>query len=106
MEDVHAIRETHNGIFDDIFRAHLAYVSAVLEDETSGAEDRRAAAELIWSGNVQLFEHAQRALVRPHFHRLSCAFARLYSLGSATSFEARQAYDGRRPTSPRSTCTR
>jgi hypothetical protein len=106
MEDVHAIRETNNGIFDDIFWAHLAYVSAVLEDETSGAEDRRAAAELIWSGNVQLFEHAQRALVRPHFHRLSCAFARLYSLGSATSFEARQAYDGRRPTSPRSTCTR
>jgi hypothetical protein len=82
MEDVHGIRETNNGIFDDIFWAQLAYVSAedgieclrgllqgdghrvavlagfeaidrgrrVLEDETSGAEDRRAAAELIWGG--------------------------------------------------------
>ena len=28
MEDVHGIRETNNGIFDDIFWAHLAYVSA------------------------------------------------------------------------------
>ena len=28
MEDVNAIRETNNGIFDDIFWAHLAYASA------------------------------------------------------------------------------
>ena len=28
MEDVNTIRETNNGIFDDIFWAHLAYVSA------------------------------------------------------------------------------
>jgi hypothetical protein len=120
MEDVNTIRETNNGIFDDIFWAHLAYVSAedgigrlrrllqgdgnrvpvlagfeaidrgrrVLEDETTGAEDRRAAVELIWAGNVQLLEHEQRALVQPHFDRLSCAFARLCSLGAATSFEA------------------
>ena len=120
MEDVNAIRETNNGIFDDIFWAHLAYASAddgiaclrgllqgdgqriavlagfeaidrgrrVLEDETNCAEDRRAAEELIWAGNVQLLEHEQRALVQPHFDRLSCAFARLCSLGAATSFEA------------------
>ena len=120
MEDVNTIRETNNGIFDDIFWAHLAYVSAedgigrlrrllqgygnrvpvlagfeaidrgrrVLEDETTCAEDRRAAVELIWVGNVQLLEHEQRALVQPHFDRLSCAFARLCSLGAATSFEA------------------
>ncbi len=120
MEDVNAIRETNNGIFDDIFWAHLAYVSAedgigclrrllhgeghrvavlagfeaidqgrrVLEDATTCAEDRRAAAELIWAGNIQILEHEQRALVQPHFDRLSCAFARLCSLGAATSFEA------------------
>ena len=120
MEDVNTIRQTNNGIFDDIFWAHLAYVSAddgigrlrgllqrdghrapvlagfeaidrgrrVLEDETICAEDRRAAVELIWAGNVQLLEHEQRALVQPHFDRLSCAFARLCSLGAATSFEA------------------
>ena len=120
MEDVNTIRATNNDIFDDIFWAHLAYVSAedgigrlrgllqgdghrapvlagfeaidrgrrVLEDETICAEDRRAAAELIWTGNVQLLEHEQRALVQPHFDRLSCAFARLCSLGAATSFEA------------------
>ena len=120
MEDVNAIRETNNGIFDDIFWAHLAYVSAedgigclrrllhgeghrlavlagfeaidqgrrVLEDATTCAEDRRAAAEQIWAGNIQILEHEQRALVQPHFDRLSCAFARLCSLGAATSFEA------------------
>ena len=33
---------------------------------------RRAADDLIWQGNVQLLEHEQRALVQPHFDRLSC----------------------------------
>ena len=45
------------------------------------------AEDLIWSGNVQVLEHEQRALVQPHFDRLSCAFARLISIGSATTFE-------------------
>ncbi len=40
-------------------------------------------------GNVQLLEHEQRALVQPNFDRLSCAFARLFSIGSALSFEVR-----------------
>jgi len=44
---------------------------------------------LIWQGNVQLLEHEQRALVQPNFDRLSCAFARLISIGSATIFEVR-----------------
>jgi hypothetical protein len=59
----------------------------VLEDATASAEARRAAHDLIWAGNVQLLEHEQRALVQPNFDRLSCAFARLVSIGSATSFE-------------------
>jgi hypothetical protein len=61
----------------------------VLEDGTASAESRQTADDLIWGGNVQLLEHEQRALVQPNFDRLSCAFARLVSIGSATSFEVR-----------------
>ena len=60
-----------------------------LEDAAVTPDARRAAEELIWQGNVQLLEHEQRALVQPRFDLLSCAFARLLSIGSATSFEAR-----------------
>jgi hypothetical protein len=60
----------------------------VLEDGLTAAAARQTAADLIWQGNVQLLEHEQRALVQPNFDRLSCAFARLISIGSATSFEA------------------
>jgi hypothetical protein len=61
----------------------------VLADGTASAEARRTADDLIWEGNVQLLEHEQRALVQPNFDRLSCAFARLFSIGSALSFEVR-----------------
>ena len=61
----------------------------VLEDGSTSAEARRTACDLIWEGNVQLLEHEQRALVQPNFDRLSCAFARLISMGSATRFEVR-----------------
>src|ERR687896_191891 len=74
LEDVNTIRATNNAIFNDIFWVHLAY----------GTAD-----DLIWQGNVQLLEHEQRALVQPNFDRLSCPFARLFSLGSALSFEVR-----------------
>ena len=50
---------------------------------------RQTADDLIWEGNVELLQHEQRALVQPNFDRLSCAFARLISIGSATSFEVR-----------------
>jgi hypothetical protein len=60
-----------------------------LEDKTASTEARRAAVELIWNGNVQLLEHEQRALVQPNLDRLSCAFARLFSIGSALTFEVR-----------------
>ncbi len=119
IRDVNTIRETNNAIFDDIFWAHLAYLSAddgldrlrdllrdevhyapvlsgfesidrgrrVLEDATSTADSRLMAEQLIWNGNVQLLEHEQRALVQPQFDHLSCAFARLVSMGSTTTFE-------------------
>ena len=61
----------------------------VLEDGTASAEARRTADDLIWKGNVQLLEHEQRALVQPNLDRLSCAFARLFSIGSALTFEVR-----------------
>lgn len=59
----------------------------VLEGTTAPAEERRAADRLIWEGNLLLLEHEQRNLVQPHFDHLSCAFARLASIGSATTFE-------------------
>ena len=61
----------------------------VLEDATAPTAARRTADDLIWAGNLQLLEHEQRALVQPNFDLLSCAFARLVSIGSATTFEVR-----------------
>ena len=61
----------------------------VLEDRTASTDARRAAEDLVWQGNVQLLEHEQRALVQPNLDGLSCAFARLFSIGSALSFEVR-----------------
>ncbi|GAA0436079.1 hypothetical protein Acor_55300 [Acrocarpospora corrugata] len=59
----------------------------ILEDGASSADARRSAENLIWDGNIQLLEHEQRTLVQPNFDSLSCAFARLVSIGAATSFE-------------------
>ena len=56
---------------------------------TASVGPRRMAEDLIWEGNVQLLEHEQRALVQPNLDRLSCAFARLFSIGSALTFEVR-----------------
>src|SRR5262249_33886494 len=58
-----------------------------LEDERASPEAQQAARDLIWRGNIKLLEHEQRALVQPNFDGLSCSFARLFSLGSALSFE-------------------
>ena len=60
-----------------------------MENATASTDARRKADDLIWEGNVRLLEHEQRALVQPNFDRLSCAFARLVSMGSATTFEVR-----------------
>jgi hypothetical protein len=118
-KDVDMIRATNNAIFDDIFWVHLAYVTdgiehlrtllqperhyapvlagfealdqgrRVLQDPRASLGARRTAADLIWRGNLRLLEHEQRAVVQPNFDRLSCAFARLLSIGSASSFEVR-----------------
>jgi hypothetical protein len=65
----------------------------VLADATAPPEARRGAEELIWKGNVELLEHEQRALVQPNLDALSCWFARLFSIGSALSFEVRGVRD-------------
>jgi hypothetical protein len=59
----------------------------ILADGPASADARRPAESLIWDGNIQLLEHEQRTLVQPNFDGLSCAFARLVSVGAATSFE-------------------
>lgn len=59
----------------------------VLEEETASPEVRRAADDLIWKGNIEILEHEQLAVVQPNFDRLSCAFARLFSMGSSLNFE-------------------
>lgn len=58
-------------------------------DQALSPKARKTAEDLIWQGNVQILEHEQRALVQPNFDHLSSAFARLISIGSATSFEVR-----------------
>jgi hypothetical protein len=61
----------------------------VLEDAMASAAARQRADDLIWTGNVALLEHEQRAVVQPSFDRLSCSSAWLVAIGSATSFEVR-----------------
>ncbi len=62
---------------------------AVLADAGSSPHARRAAADLVWAGNLALLEHEQRVVVQPLFDRLSGTFARLASMGSTTTFEVR-----------------
>ena len=61
----------------------------LLDQPNVSQQARRAASDLIWTGNVELLHHEQRAVVQPNFDRLSCSFARILSIGSATTFEVR-----------------
>lgn len=61
----------------------------VLEDSMSLEHERAAATDDIWDGNIAILEHEQRALVQPNFDRLSSAFARIASMGSASTFDIR-----------------
>lgn len=62
---------------------------AVLADQGSPQEARRAAHDMVWAGNLALLEHEQRVVVHPLFECLSGTFARLVSMGSTTTFEVR-----------------
>ena len=61
----------------------------ILDNPASGEPERAAAADDIWDGNIAILEHEQRALVQPSFDRLSSAFARIVSMGSASTFDVR-----------------
>jgi hypothetical protein len=80
---------------DDHYAPVLAGFEAIdqgrraLQDPAPSPPPRLTAEEMIWAGNIALLEHEQRYMVQPNFDRLSCAFARLISIGSATSFEVR-----------------
>ncbi len=62
---------------------------ALAADEATSLSERRRGEDLIWEGNVALLDHEQRAIVQPHFDRISRMFARLISMGSTTAFEVR-----------------
>jgi hypothetical protein len=61
----------------------------VLQDPTATARARLQAADEVWLGNVAILEHEQRVVVQPAFDQLSCAFARILSLGTASAFDVR-----------------
>lgn len=113
IADVDRVRQVNNGIFDDIFWAHLVYdatpqgltdLDRLLKghrgyDQILGAftrleEGRRLlsashpdADDVIWEANRAILEHEQRALVQPSFDQLSCGFARVFSFGASAGFE-------------------
>ncbi len=62
---------------------------ALMADETTGPSDRHRGEDMVWEGNVALLDHEQRAIVQPHFDRLSPPFVRLISMGATTTFEVR-----------------
>lgn len=114
LHDADRIRQTNNGIFDDIFWAHLVYDGtpaglAELRRLVDGSEHDRIGRvfarleegrrllesghpdghEVIWEANLGILEHEQRTLVQPNFERLSCAYARAFSFAATAGFEAR-----------------
>ena len=106
LRDINTIRSINNGIFEDIFWAHLAYggtedgldhVMALLaerDDMRRGFElierGRRAGnEELIWEGNLKLLWHEQAASVQPRFDTLSSVTARIFSLSASLTFQAK-----------------
>lgn len=61
----------------------------VLEDATASPDARGKAEAMIWKGTLVLLQHEQRFVVQPRYDRLSDRYARLVSIGSATTFDSR-----------------
>ncbi len=70
--------------FETIDRGRL-----LADDESLPLSERLRGEDLVWEGNVNLLDHEQRAVVQPHFDRLSPSFVRLISMGATTAFEVR-----------------
>jgi hypothetical protein len=61
----------------------------ILEDASASRAARGRARELVWKGTLLLLEHEQRFVVQPNYDRLSPRYARVVSIGSATTFDSR-----------------
>jgi len=62
----------------------------VLEDAAASPAARGNAEDLVWKGTLLLLEHEQRFVVQPNFDRLSSWYARVVTIGSATTFDSRR----------------
>jgi hypothetical protein len=62
----------------------------VLEDVTASLAAQGKARDLVWKGTLLLLEHEQRSVVQPNFDRLSCMYAWVISIGSASTFDSRR----------------
>lgn len=111
-KDIELVRSTNNGIFADIFWAHLVYggssqgfaeLSRLMDDDDpmlkgfALIEQGRAAIEggsreegeaLVWQGNKELLRHEQESMVQPRFEKLSGPFALAFSAASTLNFSA------------------
>jgi len=118
MTELETIRAINNAIHDDIFWAHLVYdgcedgaarVAAMVRGtpmqpladgftlidrgrKQLNNGDQRGG-DLIVRGNITLLRHEQEAVVQPHLSLLSCAFARVFSLGSSLNYEPKGMVD-------------
>jgi hypothetical protein len=116
--ELETIREINNAIPDDVFWAHLLYdgcedgaarVTAMVQGTTmeplaeefapidtgrkrleDGDEGGR---DTIVLGNITLLRYEQESVVQPHLSRLSCTFARGFSLGSSLNYEPKGIID-------------
>ncbi|MEM1448208.1 MAG: hypothetical protein AAGI22_03805 [Planctomycetota bacterium] len=117
LPDVDLIRQTNNGIFDDVFWVHLAYggeaagverVRRAVRGRSEYVEILDAVEQLdagrraiergssgssdVWAANLKILRHEQRYLVQPRFERLTTSFARAFSLGASLSFRTERRF--------------
>jgi len=118
MSELETIRAINNAIHDDIFWAHMVYDgcedgAARLQKMVSGTpmeplgdgisliergrqklkQGTQSGTDLVASGNITLLRHEQETVVQPHLSLLSCAFARVFSLGSSLNYEPKGMVD-------------
>ncbi|MFU8829711.1 MAG: DUF2515 family protein, partial [Phycisphaerales bacterium] len=118
ITELETIRTINNAIHDDIFWAHMVYdgcedgadrvrfmvQGTPMEPLADGfaliengrmllKHNEQRGVELIVRGNIALLRHEQEAVVQPHLSLLSCAFARVFSLGSSLNYEPRGIMD-------------
>lgn len=118
ITELETIRAINNAIHSDIFWAHLVYDgcedgAARLTEIVRGTSMQPLAEgigliergreqlkhntqhgkDLIVRGNIALLRHEQETVVQPRLSLLSCAFARVFSLGSSLNYEPKGMVD-------------